>query len=51
MVAFRCKLITGKETKLSTKMYHILHSLLIQNKYVSPWLAFIKLTLDECGLS
>ncbi len=51
MVVFWYKLITGKETKLSTRMYHILHSLFIQNKYVSPWLAFIKSILDECGLS
>ncbi len=41
----------GKETKLSTSMYFILQSLFTQNKYVSSWLAFIKSTLDECGLS
>ncbi len=51
MVAFWYTLITGMKTMLSTRMYHILHSLFIQNKYVSPWLALIKSTLDECGLS
>ncbi len=48
MVVFWNKLITGKETKLSTRIFS---TLFIQNKYVSPWLAFIKSTLDECGLS
>ncbi len=51
MVVFWYKLITGKKTKLSIRMYYILHNLFIQNKYVSPWLTFIKSTLDECGLS
>ncbi len=51
MVVFGYKLITGKEIKLSTTMFHIFYSFFIQSKYVSPWLAFIKSTLDECGLS
>ncbi len=51
MVVFWYRVITCKETKLSTRMYHTLYNLFIQNKYVSPWLAFIESTLDEYGLT
>lgn len=51
MLSFWSRLITGKHSKLSYVMYQCLLHLDRLGLYTSPWIAFVKNLLNECGMS
>ena len=51
MINFWCKIITGKNSKISNIIYRLLKSLYDKEVYKSPWLSKIKEILDNAGLS
>ena len=51
MISYWGKLISGKDTKLSSICYRLLHQLSQESNINSSWLKYIKNIFDECGLS
>ena len=51
MLCYWSRLISGKHTKLSYVMYQCLLYLDRTGLYTSPWVAFVKKLLNECGMS
>jgi len=51
MLNFWARIISGKQMKLSFVMYQITRNLYMKGRHDSPWLLFVKKTLDECGLT
>ena len=51
MVGYWSRVVQGKETKLSRKIYECMYRLHTEGKYSSPWLLHIKNVLNHCGLS
>ena len=51
MISYWGQLITGKQSKLSYKLYMVLLDLYINNEYCSQWIKCIHQTLVELGLN
>ena len=51
MVNFWSHLITGKASKISCTLFHIIKDKIVSGTYTSKWLTEVENTLHECGLS
>jgi hypothetical protein len=51
MITFWNKLVNGKQSKLSYKMYKIMYELYQEDKFKCDWLSTIHKTLNECGMT
>ena len=51
MVNFWSHLITGKASKISCTLFHIIKDKIVSGTYTSKWLTEVENTLHKCGLS
>ena len=51
MISYWGRLISGKDTKLSSICYRLLYQLSLELNINSSWLKYIKNIFDECGPS
>ena len=51
MLCFWLSLFTGKQTKVSYKIYMLSLSLFRKNLLICEWLSYIKRMIDDCGMS
>ena len=51
MIKFWLSLLTGRQSKISFKLYNICLSLFRKKLILSDWLTCIKSIIDECGMS
>jgi hypothetical protein len=51
MISYWGRLISGKDTKLSSICYRLLYQLSLELNINSSWLKYIKNIFHECGLS
>jgi len=50
VIKFLCKLVNGRET-MSQKMYQMLFNMHMLSGSTNKWLAFVKSTLENCGMA
>ena len=51
MLSFWLSLFTGRQTKMSYKIYMLSLSLFRKNLLICDWLSYIKRMIDDCGMS
>ena len=51
IINFWSKTLLGKETKLSYRLYKILHSDYENGRYAYPWISYVKAIFDKVGMS
>ena len=51
IISYWASILSNKPEKLSFQIYNVIFKTFQDNTFVSPWLKFVKNTLDNCGLS